>query len=75
MFEIINNFLLAGDKFMPDLHLRQSGFTYSDLRLFGKHLERIQKFKEAGELKHICKNKLDKTSFAYDAVYANSKDL
>ena len=75
MYEIINNFLLTGDKFMPDLHLRQSEFTYSDPGLFAKYLERIQKFKEAGELKHIYKNILDKTSFAYDAVYANSKDL
>ena len=26
---IINNFLLVGDKFMPEMHLRQPGFTYS----------------------------------------------
>ena len=29
MNEIVNKFLLAGDKFMPEIHLKQSGFTYS----------------------------------------------
>ena len=29
MNEIVNRFLLAGDTFMPEMHLRQSGFTYS----------------------------------------------
>ena len=29
MNEIVNKFLLAGDTFMPEMHLRQSGFTYS----------------------------------------------
>ena len=41
----INKFLLAGDKFMPKLHLRQPGFTYSACGPFTKHRERIQKFK------------------------------
>ena len=30
MNKIVNKFLLAGDKFIPELHLRQPGFTYSD---------------------------------------------
>ena len=29
MNEIVNNFLLAGDKFMPEMHLKQTGFIYS----------------------------------------------
>ena len=29
MNEMINKFLLPGDKFMPEMHLRQPGFTYS----------------------------------------------
>ena len=29
MNEIVNKFLLAGDKFIPELHLKQPGFTYS----------------------------------------------
>ena len=44
MNEIIKTLLLAGDKFMPEIHLRQSGFTYSACELFTKNKERIQKF-------------------------------
>ena len=53
MKEIINNFLLTGDKFMPELHLKQPGFTYSVCGTFTKHLSRIQKFRETGNLKHL----------------------
>ena len=53
MNKIVNKFLLAGDKFIPELHLRQPGFNYSACRPFTKHHERIQKFRKAGNLKHI----------------------
>ena len=43
MNKIINKFLLAGDKFMPELHLKQPEFTYSACGPFTKHWERIQK--------------------------------
>ena len=46
MNEIVNQFLLAGDKFMPAMHLKQPGFTYNAGRTFTKNKERIQKFKE-----------------------------
>ena len=46
MNEIVNKFLLAGDKFMPEMHLKQPGFTYSACGPFSKNKERIQKFKE-----------------------------
>ena len=46
MNEIVNNFLLAEDKFIPEMHLRQPGFTYSVYRPFSKNKERMQKFKE-----------------------------
>ena len=49
MNDIINKFLLAGDKFMPEMHLRQPGFTYSACGSFNKNKERIQKFKETGD--------------------------
>ena len=45
MNTIINKFLLAGDKFMPEMHLRQPQFTYSACGPFTKHKQRIQKFK------------------------------
>ena len=44
--DIINKFLLAGDKFMPEMHLKQPGFTDSACGPFTKNKERIQKFKE-----------------------------
>ena len=50
MKKIVNKFLLAGDKFMPEMHLRQSGFTYSAYGPFAKSQERIQKFRETGDL-------------------------
>ena len=55
MNNIINNFLLAGDKFMPEMYLRQPQFTYSAYGPFTKHKQRIQKFKEAGDTNYIIK--------------------
>ena len=75
MNNIINKFLLAGYKFKPEIHLRQPQFTYSACRPFTKHKQRIQKFKETGDTKFIYKNELDKTCFAHDAAYSDSKDL
>ena len=46
MNSIINSFLLAADKFMPEMHLRQPGFTYSACRSFTKNKERIKKSKK-----------------------------
>ena len=51
MNKIINKFLLTGGKFMPELHLKQPGFTYRPFGPFTKHSERIQKFRETGNLK------------------------
>ena len=46
MNEIVNTFLLSGDKSMPEMHLKQSGFIYSACGPFTKNKERIQKIKE-----------------------------
>ena len=48
MNEIVNKFLLAGDKFMPEMHLKRPGFTYSACSPFTKNKERIEKFMQAG---------------------------
>ena len=72
--DIINRFLLTGDKFMPKMHLRQSGFTYSAGGPFTKHKQRIQKFMQTGDANYIYKNELDKACFAHDASYSESKD-
>ena len=60
---------------MSQLYLKQPGFTYSACEPFTKLRERIQKFKETGNLKHLCRNELDKTCFAHDAAYSDSIDL
>ena len=75
MNNIINKFLLAGDTFMSEMHLRQPQFTYSACGPFIKHKQRIQKFKETGDTNYIYKNELDKACFAHDAAYSDSKDL
>ena len=53
MNKIINKFLLAGDKFMPEMHLRQPRFTYSACGTFTKNKERIQKFVKKQETQKI----------------------
>ena len=45
MNNVINKFLLAGDKFMPKMHLRQPQFVYSACGPFTRHKERIKEFK------------------------------
>ena len=63
MNEIVNKFLLTGDQFMPEMHLRQPGFIYSAGGPFTKIEERIQKFKETRDSQYIYQNKLDKDCF------------
>ena len=75
MNNVINKFLLAGDKFMPEIHLRQPQFTYSACGPFTKHEQRIQKFKETGDTNYVYKNELDKSCFVHNAAYSDSKDL
>ena len=45
MNEVVNTFLLAGDKLMPETHLKQPRFAYSACGPFTKNKERIQEFK------------------------------
>ena len=75
MNEIVNKFLLAGDKFMPEMHLKQPKFTYSACGSFPKKKERIQKFKETGDTSYIYRNGLDKACFQHDMAYGDFKDL
>ena len=71
----INKFLLAGDKIMPEMHLKQPGFTYSACGPFTKHKEKLEKFKETGDVHYIYRNELDKACFQHDAAYTDNKDL
>ena len=60
---MINTLLLAGDKCMPEMHLRQPQFVYSVSRPFTRHKEIIKKFKQAGDTRYIYRNELDKACF------------
>ena len=75
MNEIVNKFLLVGDKFMPEMHLRQPGFTCSACGTFTKNKERIKKFKETGDSRYIFQNELDKACFQHGMAYGGFKDL
>ena len=74
MNEIVNKFLLAGDTFMPEMHLKQPGFTCSACGPFTKNKERIQKFKETEDTNYIFKNELYKACFQHDMAYGDFKD-
>ena len=75
MNEIVDKFLLVGDTFMPEVHLKQVGFTYSACGPFTKNKERIEKFMQTGNTNFIYKNELDKACFQHDMAYGKSKDL
>ena len=75
MNKIVNKFLLIGDKFLPEMHLKQPGFAYSACRIFTKNKERIQKFKETGDTSYIYKNELEKACFQQDTAYGDFKDF
>ena len=73
---IINKFLLAGDKFMPELHLVDLIVkNCSACGPFTKHAQGIQDFLNTGKLSYIYKNNLDKACFQHDMAYNKSKDL
>ena len=75
MNNVINKFLLAGAKFMPEMHLRQPRFVYGPCGPFTRHEERIKEFKRTGDTRYIYRNKLDKACFQHDSAYADHKDL
>ena len=54
--EVVNKVLLVGDKFMPEMHLKQLGFTYSACGPFTKNKERIEKFMQTGDTNFIYNN-------------------
>ena len=74
MNEIVNKFLIAGDKLMPEMHLYQPGFTYSACGPFMKIKARIQKFKKRRRFT-LYLSKLDKAYFQEDEAYGGFKDL
>ena len=75
MNEIVNKFVLVGDKFMPEMHLKQPGFTYSACGPFIKNRERIEKFMKTRNTDFIYKNDFDKACYQHDMAYGKAKDL
>ena len=75
MNEIVNKFLLAADKFIPEMHLKQPGFTCTACGPFTKNKEKNQKFKDTGDTSYIYKNELDKACFQHDMAYGDFKYL
>ena len=78
MNEIVNNLLLAGDKFMPEMHLKQPGYTYIACGPFSKNKDRIPKFIETGDTNYIYKNELFINiirKFQKRKVYSEFKDV
>ena len=75
MNEIVNKFLLVGNKFISEIHLKQQSFTYSACGPFTKNRNRIEKFMQKGNTDYIYKNDLDKACFQDDVSYGKFKDL
>ena len=73
MDEIINKFLLVGDKFMPEMHLKQPGSTYSACGPFTKNKERIEKFMQTGNTDFIYEKNLIKPVFNMIWLMENQK--
>ena len=73
--EIVNKFLLVGDKFITEMYLKQHGFTCSACGPFTKNKQRIEKFMQTGNTIFIYKNELDKACFQHDLAYEKSGDL
>ena len=73
MNHIVNKFLLAGDKFMPEMHLRQPGFTYSACGPLIRNKQRIEKFLQRSDANYLYKNEMDKASFQHDVLMTNER--
>ena len=77
MNKVVNKFLLAGDKFMPEMHLKQPGFPYSACGPFIRNKKRNEKFMQTGSTDFIYRNELDKACFQhyFHMAYGKSKNL
>ena len=71
----LTNFLLAGNKFMLELHLRQPRFNHSVSGPITKHRERIQIFRETGNLKEIYKNEYSNSNLRFSSKTISDKIL
>ena len=79
---MLNTFLLTGDKFMPEMHLKQPGKLVNQVNqdLLIVHVDHFPKIKNSeikktGNSRYIYKNELDKACFQHDLAYGDFKDL
>ena len=75
MNNVINKFLLAGDKFMPEMHLSQPRFVIVLACLLLDIKKELKNFKQTDDTHYIYRNELDKVCFQHDSAYADHKDL
>ena len=75
MNEIVKKFLLVDDKFMPEMHIRQAGFTYGACGPFTKNKERIEMFVQTGNSEFAYRNELDIACFQHGMAYGKAKGL
>ena len=75
MNEIVNNFFLWVIHFVPEMHLKQPGFTYSSCIPVTKNKERIEKFMQTEDTNFIYKNELDKACFQHDVAYGKKNSI
>ena len=75
MNEIKIKKLLAGDKFIPEMHLRHSGFTFITCGAFTRNNKRIHKLKKTGDSRYIYQNKLDKDCLQHGMADGDFKNL
>ena len=75
MNEIVNKFLLTGDRFIPEMKLKQPGFTYSACGPLQKTEKKYKSIKETGDSQYIYQNEPDKACFQHDIAYGDFKDL
>ena len=75
MNKTVDRFLPAGDKFNPELHVRQPGFTYIACESYLEHCESTEKFRKTDHIKHLYRNELDNFFFAHNASYSDSNDF
>ena len=66
---------MEGDKVMPEMHLKQPGFTYSACSPFTRNKEKIEKFMQTENTDFIYRNELDKVCFQHDMAYSKSIKL
>ena len=66
MNEIVSKSLLVGDKFMPEMHLKQPGFTYRAFGPFTRNKDRMEKFMQTENIDFIYRNELDKACLQHD---------